>query len=135
MLPIAALLHLIQALILLGSRTADGNIGLHSLLAVIPDRRGLAAALIASSSAAFVVLSRRYLATWLTVILLTPQQALLFTTGIAARLAVWHSSYADGVVRSSLFITADQLPRSMFSLVHLTAMYTLGMVSRCAALR
>ena len=70
MLPIAALLHLIQALILLGSRTADGSIGLHSLLAVIPDRRGLAAALIASSSAAFVVLSRRCLAPWLTVILL-----------------------------------------------------------------
>jgi len=44
----AALLHLIQALILLGSRTADDSIGLHSLLAVIPDRRGLAAALIAS---------------------------------------------------------------------------------------
>ena len=105
----AALLHLIQALILLGSRTADGSIGLHSLLAVIPDRRGLAAALIASSSAAFVVLSRRCLAPWLTVILLTPQQALLFTTGIAAWLAVWHG--ADGVVRSSVFITADQLPR------------------------
>lgn len=80
----AALLHLIQALILLGSRTADGSIGVHSLLAVIPDRRGLAASLIASSSAAFVVLSRRYLAPWLTVILLTPQQALPFTTGIAA---------------------------------------------------
>jgi hypothetical protein len=110
----AALLHLIQALILLGSRTADGSIGLHSLLAVIPDRRGLAAALIASSSAAFVVLSRRYLAPWLTVILLTPQQALLFTTGIAAWLAVWYGSYADGVVRSSVFITADQLPRGMF---------------------
>jgi hypothetical protein len=131
----AALLHLIQALILLGSRTADGSIALHSLLAVIPDRRGLAASLIASSSAAFVVLSRRYLAPWLTVILLTPQQALLFTTGIAAWLAVWHGSYADGVVRSSLFITADQLPRGMFSLVHLTAMYTLGMVSRCVARR
>jgi hypothetical protein len=110
----AALPHLIQALILLGSRTADGSIGLHSLLAVIPDRRGLAAALIASSSAAFVALSRRNLAPWLTVILLTPQQALLFTTGIGAWLAVWHGSYADGVVRSSVFITADQLPRGMF---------------------
>jgi hypothetical protein len=115
MLPIAALLHLIQALILLGSRTADGSIGLHSLLAVIPDRRGFPAALIASSSAAFVVQSRRYLAPWLTVILLTPQQALLFTTGIAAWLAVWHGSYADGVVRSSLFITADQLPVACFA--------------------
>ena len=85
----AALLHLIQALILLGSRTADGSIGLHSLLAVIPDRRGLAASLIASSSAAFVVLSRRYLAPWLTVILLTPQQALLFTTEMA-----WNPGHA-----------------------------------------
>jgi hypothetical protein len=125
----AALLHLIEALILLGSRSADGTIGLHSLLVLIPDPRGLAATLIASSSAAFVVLARRDLAPWLTVILLTPQQALLFTTAIVAWFAVWHGSYADGVVRSSLFITADQLPRGMFSLVHLTAMYTLGMMS------
>jgi hypothetical protein len=125
----AAMLHLIEALILLGSRSADGSIGLHSLLRLIPDPRGLAAALIASSMAGFVVLSRRYLSPWLTVILLTPQQAFLFTTGIGAWLAVWHGSYADGVVRSSLFITADQLPRGMFSLVHLTAMYTLAMVS------
>src|SRR6266446_102167 len=122
----AALLHLIQALILLGSRSADGSIGLHSLLGVIPDPRGLAAALIVSSNAAFVVLSRRYLAPWLIVILLAPQQAFLLTTGIAAWFAVWHGSYADGVARSSFFITADQLPRGMFSLVHLTAMYTLG---------
>ena len=62
----AALLHLIQALILLG--TADGSNGLHSLLPLFLTG-GLAAALIASSSAAFVVLSRRYLAPWLTVIL------------------------------------------------------------------
>ena len=125
----AALLHLIQALILLGSRSADGSIGLHSLLVLIPDPGCLAAALIASSTAALVVLTRRDLAPWLTIILLTPQQVLLFTTAIAAWLAVWHGSYADGVVRSSLFITADQLPRGMFSLVHLTAMYTLGTMS------
>jgi hypothetical protein len=131
----AALLHLIEGLILLGTRSADGSIGLHSLLGVIPDPRGLAAALIASSSAAFVVVTKRYLPPWLTVILLTPQQAFLLTTGIAAWLAVWHGIYADGVVRSSFFITADQLPRGMFSLVHLTAMYTLAQMSSFSARR
>jgi|SRR5689334_9943867 hypothetical protein len=129
----AALLHFIEALILLGTRSADGSIGLHSLLNVIPDPRSLAAALIASSSASFVVLTRKYLTPWLTVILLIPQQAFLFTTGIAAWLAVWHGSYADGVVRLSLFITADQLPRGMISLIHLTAMYTLALMSRFSA--
>jgi hypothetical protein len=131
----AALPHLIQALILLGSRTADGSIGLHSLLAVIPDRRGLAAALIASSSAAFVVLSRRYLAPWLTVILLTPHQALLFTTG--------DRGMACGMARQlrrwgcALVCIHHRRPIASWhvSLVHLTAMYTLGMVSRCAARR
>ncbi len=131
----AALPHLIEALILLGSRSADGNIPMHSLLGIISDPRGLAAALTTSSMAAFVVLSRRYLAPWLTIILLTPQQAFLFITAIGAWLAVWHGSYADGVVRSSMFITADQLPRGMFSLLHLTAMYTLSIVCGFSARR
>jgi hypothetical protein len=73
----------------------------------------------------------RSLPTWLTVALLAPQQSLLITTAIAAWLAVWHGSYADGVLRSSLFITADQLPRGMFSLIHLTAMY--GLATYCAS--
>ena len=129
----AALLHLIQALILLGSRTADDSIGLHSLLAVIPDRRGLAAALIASSSAAFVVLSRRYLAPWLTVNLLDP----------AASSPVHHGDrgMACGMARRrwgcALVCIHHRRPIASWhvSLVHLTAMFTLGMVSRCAARR
>ena len=120
----AALLHLVEAVILLNSHAADGSIGVHAMLQVIPDARGLAISLLASSACAFMVLFRsRSLPVWLTVVLLAPQQAWLLTTAIAAWLAVWHGSYADGVLRSSLFITADQLPRGMFSLIHLTAMY------------
>jgi len=131
----AALLHLIQALILLGSRTADGSIALHSLLAVIPDRRGLAASLIASSSAALRGAVEKV------------SSALAYRNSAhpAASSPVHHGDrgMACGMARqlrrwgcaSSLFITADQLPRGMFSLVHLTAMYTLGMVSRCVARR
>lgn len=131
----AALLHLIQALILLGSRTADGSIGLHSLLAVIPDRRGLAAALIASSSAAFVVLSRRYLAPWL----------YRNSTHPAASSPVHHGDrgMACGMARQlrrcgcALVCIHHRRPIASWhvSLVHLTAMFTLGMVSRCAARR
>ena len=42
--------------------------------------------------------------------------------GMARQLRRW-------VVRSSLFITADELPSGIFSLVHLTAIYSLGMMS------
>lgn len=128
----AALLHAIEAVILLNSRAADGSIGIHALLQLIPEHRGLASALLASSACAFTVLLRsRSLPVWLTLVLLAPQQSLLLTTAIAAWFAVWHGSYADGVLRSSLFITADQLPRGMFSLIHLTAMY--GLVSYSAS--
>jgi hypothetical protein len=119
----AALLHVIEAMILLSSTAADGSIGMAALLRLLPDRRVLAASLIASAVAAFTVLARWSLPAWAAVLLLAPQQAFLLTTAIAAWLAVWHGSYADGVLRSSLFITADQLPRGMFSLIHLTAIY------------
>src|ERR1700740_1715696 len=119
----AALLHVIEAVILLNSKAADGSIGMAALLRVLPDRRVLALSLMASSAGAFTVVGRRSLPASRAVLLLVPQQAFLLTTAIAAWLAVWHGSYADGVLRSSLFITADQLPRGMFSLIHLTAIY------------
>jgi hypothetical protein len=48
------------------------------------------------------------------------------TTAIAAWMSVWHGAYADGIARSSLFITADQLPRGMASIMHLSAIYGLA---------
>ena len=126
MIMYAALLHLIEGLIVLTSHAADGSIGVHALLRTIPDHDGLAVALFASSLLAMIVLWRaRAMPILLVPLILAPQQAFLFTTGIAAWVAVWHGSYSDGVLRSPLFITADQLPRGMFSLMHLTAIYAI----------
>jgi hypothetical protein len=120
----AALLHLIEALIVATTGVADGSIGVHALLRAIPNHYALAAALCGSSFAAFVVLWRGLrLSPLVSTILLAPQQSFLLCTSIATWLAIWHGSYADGVLRPTLFITADQLPRGMFSLIHLTAIY------------
>ena len=131
----AALPHLIQALILLGSRTADGSIGLHSLLAVIPDRRGLAAALIASSSACLRGAVEK----------VSSALAYRNSTHPAASSPVHHRDrgMACGMARQlrrrgcALVCIHHRRPIASWhvSLVHLTAMFTLGMVSRCAARR
>jgi hypothetical protein len=122
----AAMLHIIEALIMLNSTAADGSIGMAALLGALPQRQVLAVSLICSSVCAFKVLVRQPVPPFVAILLLVPQQVFLLITGIAAWLAVWHGSYADGVLRSSLFITADQLPRGMFALIHLTAVYAIA---------
>ena len=125
----AALLHVIEAVILITSGEADGSVGMAALLRAIPHRPALSALLLAASAGAFTVLGARHrsLPPWLAVVLLVPQQVFLCITAIGAWMAVWHGHYADGVERSSLFITADQLPRGMFSLIHLTAVYAIAL--------
>ena len=127
----AALLHVIEAAILLATTSADGSIGMDALLWVIPHRFILVGMLLAASGAASsVILVGRRLPVGLVILLLAPQQWFLLVTGLSAWLAVWHGSYADGVLRPHAFITADQLPRGMFSLIHLTAIYGIAIFQR-----
>lgn len=53
-------------------------------------------------------------------LLLVPQQFLLLLSALAAILAVWHGAYGDGVVRSRLFILADQIPYPLLAVLHAT---------------
>ena len=117
------LLHVIEALVFTFSNAADGSIGMAALIRAVPNRSLLIGVMLVSAIMAGIVLARRRVSPLSSALLLAPQQALLFITAIAAWLAVWHGSYADGVLRSPLFITTDQLPRGIFSLMHLTAMY------------
>jgi hypothetical protein len=130
----AALLHLIEAFIVLRGDTADGSIGISSLLRVIPNHQLLGCVLIASALAAIIAVTsvRRFKPVSI-ILLLSMQQACLFTTAIGAWTAVWFGLYADGTIRSSQFILTDQLPRGMFAFLHMMAI--LAVTSFCAYLR
>ena len=123
----AAMLHCIEALMFLTTTAANGSIGMHSLLGVAHNNAILIAIvmLMSATAAMYTVSPDRVISPMAVVMCLAPQQALLFTTAIGAWVAVWHGAYADGVARSSLFITADQLPRGMFCLIHISSIYTI----------
>lgn len=121
----AAMLHAIEGVIVWSTHSADGCIPIAGLLDKIPNRALLVGALLGSAIMGASTLYRRRSPT-ATVLLLAPQQVLLLITGIAAWLAVWHAGYADGVIRGAAFITADQLPRGLFSLIHLTSIVALA---------
>ena len=123
----AAMLHGIEALMFLTTNAANGSIGMHSLLSLSHQNAILIAIvmLMSATAAMYTVSPDRVISPLVVVMCLAPQQALLFTTAIGAWMAVWAGSYADGVARSSLFITADQLPRGMFCLIHISSIYTI----------
>lgn len=127
----AALLHVIEAIMVMLSSAADGSLPIAALLWVIPNRVLLVGSMVLSALMAMSAISVKSHSTAKNVIfLLLPQQLLLVITAAGAWLAVWHGAYADGVMRSTLFITADQLPRGMFSLIHLTSITSLAFHQR-----
>jgi len=123
----AAMLHAIEATMFLTTTAANGSVGMSALL-MLTNQNAVYIAyvmLLSAAAAAYTLSPDRIMHPLLVVLCLAPQQALLLTTGIGAWMAVWHGAYADGVVRSPFFITADQLPRGMFSLIHMSSIYTL----------
>lgn len=53
-----------------------------------------------------------------TLLALLPQQLILMVSAWTACVAIWDSSYADGVIRPTLFILADQLPIILTMVIH-----------------
>jgi hypothetical protein len=62
----------------------------------------------------------------MSVLLLSPQQTLLQMSAASALGAMVTSQFADGVVRSSGFIIADQIHIVLAALAHAAAIITLG---------
>jgi hypothetical protein len=118
----AAVLHSIEAAIILATPNADSSIGMASYLATESDRRVLALSMLAASAAAVFGALRRKLTA---VFALLPQQTLLCVTAAGAVYFAIAGHYADGYVPNGggVFILADQLPRVMFCLVHCVAFY------------
>ena len=65
------------------------------------------------------------------VYLCIPQQLIMIVSFIGAISAVYSSSFADGVVRPSMFIMADQLPSLIAMPLHTMALYHLRLFRGC----
>jgi len=71
-----------------------------------------------SAIAAIVAMNANKLDGTQTVILLIPQQFFMLLSAGGSIVAIYHGYYADGVVRSSAFILADQSPWVLAALLY-----------------
>jgi hypothetical protein len=116
----ATLLHVVVGLMLLTDAAAARSTG----PAAIADLFGstLAGILMLTASAlALIVIFRRVESARWSLLLLLPQQALLYLAAWGGLQAILEGQYADGVTRPYTFILTDQLPMMLFALIHTIA--------------
>jgi hypothetical protein len=118
----AAVLHSIEAGIIIWTPNADSSIGMASYLATASDRRVLSVLMLAASASAVVGAFKRNLTA---IFALLPQQTMLCITAVGALYFAVAGHYADGYVPNGggVFILADQLPRVLLCLLHSVAFY------------
>lgn len=116
---ISVVLHLFWAFLLFFDPVAAvGATGLNSIYRFIPDFRLVPLVLILSSVCATIGIL--YRSPWI-VFLLIPQQILLMMTAAGASEAIWLGQFADGVLRSHVFIAADQIGSILLAVGHTIA--------------
>lgn len=81
-------------------------------------RIGLILGLVASSASTFIAMRPSLRIGLRRLSLLVPQQFFLLLAAGGAMVAVWEGTYADGVVRTSAFIAADQSPWILAALLY-----------------
>jgi hypothetical protein len=117
-------LHLVWAFSIYIDPAALNATALAGLLFVFGTPAGVIVALITVSTLAGLSIFSKMPAI---VIFLLPQQALLFMSAASSGVAIITSQFADGVVRSQMFLLADQSHVIIISFVHAFA------ISRLAA--
>ncbi len=120
---VAGTKHLVDAGILLSTPKANDGVGMAAMLTIIPNRYGLALFLVVCAGLAVFAQRRRDLFHLSVAFLLLPQQIMLFATFTGALCAVFSGMYADDVVRPSMFILADQLPRILLAPAYTWAIF------------
>lgn len=100
-----------QAMILLMTDSADGSIAMASIIGSFSDYRAVVPwFLVAAAGCAIAaILVPNYLSDRSRLILLLPQEFILFIYTAGALGSIMRESYADNVLRSWAFITTDQL--------------------------
>jgi hypothetical protein len=113
-------LHVIWAVSLVIDPTAINATGLRTMLLVARDTDMAAAIFAAVAVAATVGLISK--GRFLRVLLILPQQAVLWFSVMGAINAMWLGQFADGVQRSHWFLIVDQMPVVLIALGHTLAL-------------
>ena len=130
MIVVAIALHVFEAVVFLTTSAADGSIGMAALLAVFRGHFTAAEAMHFACATAALGQWFRSIAPFARLCLLIPQQILLLITAFGSVEAILAGSYADGILRSPLFIACDQLPR-----ISLAGLYSVAILARIRAPR
>ena len=110
-------LHLVWAMLIIADTSAMDATAIASVHRWI-DYPWIILALISVASLAIIGLAAG--SPWF-VLLLIPQQILLTMSAVGAIEAIWISQFADGVIRSRAFITADQVYSILTAIGHTAA--------------
>lgn len=108
--------HLIWAGLLVQSSEPTSVTGLNMLYRVFPNRFLLAGVLAASAILAILAITkaRRFVSLFL----MLPQQFMLLVPLLAVVTAISTGTFADGVVRSSVFLAADKIGIVLLAVFH-----------------
>lgn len=117
---VACVMHAIWAIGLALEPSSINATGLFTVMIIANDP--LAAAAIYGAVATLAILGVMSSRTELRVILITPQQVILWFSVVGAIHAMYLGQYADGVQRAHWFLIVDQIPVVLVSIGHTAAL-------------
>lgn len=122
----AVILHLVWAITLFCTPSARRTTGIWALTQLFPNRFGLAFLLLVVAGCAAASLFMHI--SLGKILLLAPQQIFLGISAAGAIRAMVLSHFADGVIRPSGFLVADQVPVVLALLIHSATITYLALV-------
>jgi len=120
----AIALHWTWAFLLMGSNDPLNVTAIHSLRILTPGRYAMGSLLLLVGLLAYLGL-RRIDKGVSAIYFLLPQQFILTISAIGAFIAIKNGVFADGVVRSTSFLAADQAPAIFGAVFHTAALIQL----------
>ncbi len=117
----ATLLHITWGLMILGDDSALRGNALDSIFKIFPYPDGVALLLFGAAMMALVGTVAHTKGFWVA-LLLIPQQILMMITAAGAIESIWLGQFADGVIRSHMFIASGEVNNIIAALCHTTAL-------------
>lgn len=124
----AIVLHVCWGVTLLFSNIPTNITAVHQLASIFKPTWFLGVVLILAAVGALVGLRAK--PSKFQVVYLMPQQFLLTISAVGATTSIFNGAFADGVIRSPLFIFTDQLPAILIAVFHTLAMIYIGLKNR-----
>ena len=126
---LAVLTHLLWGVLLLNNgEVVTGITAIHHTMELGFSVTGLGLSYLVIAGLAALGL-RTEMKGYFAIVCVLPQQFFLVYSAIGAVQAIWHSSFADGVMRPRAFIAADQAPVIFLAILH-TCAFTEGYIRR-----